>query len=313
MCIIQALQQVLDANDEQTTTLATKVMHFLTVILSLLAFVFSNSDKKGFHQKRYLSVFHNSWLLASQLLICVLGKISYLQVVESDIFYADPSSVDSPQLSLLLAEVSVVLWYGSRGNASCAVRCPRGMATDFAGDFSCEKCRLENVYNREASINRRQILSCCKRYWNSHNYVHFFGMWSDSLRCVDARMPCSILRSSIHRKLNLPGWKRFVVVCMCLAVIFEILCLIWNLVAFCTCCCKKFIIHPLGVLTFITTILLALVVIVYGINNKQAIDSFYLFFILLGYSFWLCVGALAIAAVDTVVAVLTVCLGDNCL
>uniref|UniRef100_A0A1I7XCK5 Uncharacterized protein n=1 Tax=Heterorhabditis bacteriophora TaxID=37862 RepID=A0A1I7XCK5_HETBA len=83
------------------------------------AFVFSNSDKKGFHQKRYLSVFHNSWLLASQLLICVLGKISYLQVVESDIFYADPSSVDSPQLSLLLAEVSVT-GYDAVEDFSCA-------------------------------------------------------------------------------------------------------------------------------------------------------------------------------------------------
>lgn len=36
----------------------------------------------------------------------------------------------------------------------------------------------------------------------------------------------------------------------------------------CACCCKKFIIHPLSILSFLTTVFLLVAVIVYAVNNK---------------------------------------------
>ncbi|PIO61523.1 hypothetical protein TELCIR_16953, partial [Teladorsagia circumcincta] len=70
----------------------------------------------------------------------------------------------------------------------------------------------------------------------------------------------------------------------------------------CACCCKKFIIHPLTILSFLVTVFLLVAVIVYAVNNKGDLgdkldhkDQF-------GYSFWLSACALVLAAVDTVIA-----------
>ncbi|KAL6728076.1 hypothetical protein Aduo_009885 [Ancylostoma duodenale] len=109
------------------------------------------------------------------------------------------------------------------------------------------------------------------------------------------------------------GYMKTVAIFMCLALAFEVISLIWNLIAFCSCCCKKYIIHPLTALSFITTVMLLVAVIVYGVNNKGNLgdkidhkDQF-------GYSFWLSVCALVLAAVDTIIASVTVCLGNSCL
>ncbi|KAK6740631.1 hypothetical protein RB195_008848 [Necator americanus] len=112
------------------------------------------------------------------------------------------------------------------------------------------------------------------------------------------------------------GYMKTYATFMCLALAFEVIAIIWNLIAFCACCCKRFLIHPLSILSLITTIMLLIATIVYGVNNKGKLGKFgdeihhkdaY------GYSFWLTVCALVLAAVDTVIASITVCLGKNCL
>lgn len=109
------------------------------------------------------------------------------------------------------------------------------------------------------------------------------------------------------------GYMKTVAIFMCLALAFEILSLIWNLVAFCACCCKKFIIHPLSILSFLTTVFLLVAVIVYAVNNKGDLGNTLDHKDELGYSFWLSACALVLAAADTVIAVVTICLGDCCL
>ncbi|CAD6193099.1 unnamed protein product [Caenorhabditis auriculariae] len=110
---------------------------------------------------------------------------------------------------------------------------------------------------------------------------------------------------------NLPGWMRCVVVCMILALIVEIVAIIWNIITFCACCCKKYIIHPLTILAVIVTILLLITVIVYAANYTGAFSSPNIENSL-GYSYWLTVGALVLAAADVIIGALTVCLGENC-
>ncbi|CAJ0599125.1 unnamed protein product [Cylicocyclus nassatus] len=108
------------------------------------------------------------------------------------------------------------------------------------------------------------------------------------------------------------GYMKTVAIFMCLALLFELIALAWNLFVFCACCCKKYLIHPLAILSLIATIMLLIAVIVYGVNNKDSMqkledkskDQY-------GYSFWLSICALVLAAVDTVIAAVTVCLGTR--
>ncbi|WKX99699.1 hypothetical protein Q1695_014516 [Nippostrongylus brasiliensis] len=109
------------------------------------------------------------------------------------------------------------------------------------------------------------------------------------------------------------GYMKTVGIFMALALLFEVISLIWNLIAFCACCCKKFIIHPLTILSFITTVMLLVAVIVYAVNNKNNLGDSLDHKDEYGYSFWLSVCALVLAAVDTVIASVTVCLGGCCL
>lgn len=121
---------------------------------------------------------------------------------------------------------------------------------------------------------------------------------------------------------NLPGWMKAVVATMCLALITEAVAVVWTIVTLCACCCKQCLIYPLPILSLILTIFLAIAVIVYGINNKDAIalpplDEDIVNNVKdlteVGYSFYLAIGALIGAAVDIVIGCLTVCLGKKCL
>ncbi|KJH47212.1 hypothetical protein DICVIV_06734 [Dictyocaulus viviparus] len=99
---------------------------------------------------------------------------------------------------------------------------------------------------------------------------------------------------------------------MCLAIASEMICLLWNLITFCACCLKKYIIHPLMLFSFITTALLLVPVVLYTTSHQKSLDYYYQHRNTeLGYSFWLLVGALVLAGVDTAVASLTVCLGSR--
>ncbi|KAK6017314.1 hypothetical protein OSTOST_17167, partial [Ostertagia ostertagi] len=60
----------------------------------------------------------------------------------------------------------------------------------------------------------------------------------------------------------------------------------------CACCCKKYIIHPLTILSFITTVFLLVAVIVYAVNNKDDLGNTLDHKDQFGYSFWLSACAL---------------------
>ncbi|CAI4228248.1 unnamed protein product [Auanema sp. JU1783] len=118
---------------------------------------------------------------------------------------------------------------------------------------------------------------------------------------------------------NLGDWERVVIVFMGLAIITELIALVWNLFSCCACCCKKYLLHPLSPLSFFVVLFLAVAVIVYAVNNKHAYDNIQDFHDIqdkmtseVGYSFWLAVGALGIAIIDTIVASITVFCGERC-
>ncbi|EYB99404.1 hypothetical protein Y032_0122g1034 [Ancylostoma ceylanicum] len=107
------------------------------------------------------------------------------------------------------------------------------------------------------------------------------------------------------------GGMRTVAIFMVLAFTAEVICLIWNLVTFCACCWKRYIIHPLILLSFLATVFLAVAVIVYAVTYNENIgyntyqqDEY-------GFAFWLAVAALILAGIDVIVAGLTVCLGER--
>ncbi|RCN52438.1 hypothetical protein ANCCAN_01481 [Ancylostoma caninum] len=107
------------------------------------------------------------------------------------------------------------------------------------------------------------------------------------------------------------GDMRTVAIFMCLALIAEVICLIWNLITFCACCWKRYIIHPLILLSFLTAIFLTVAVIVYAVTYKGNIGYYTYQRDEYGFSFWLAVVALILAGIDVIVAGLTVCLGER--
>uniref|UniRef100_A0A0M3HIN1 Protein tweety homolog n=1 Tax=Ascaris lumbricoides TaxID=6252 RepID=A0A0M3HIN1_ASCLU len=60
---------------------------------------------------------------------------------------------------------------------------------------------------------------------------------------------------------------------MCLALITEVIALIWTIISMCACCCKQCCIFLLPILALIASIFLAVAVIVFGINNKDFISK----------------------------------------
>ncbi|VDO56844.1 unnamed protein product [Haemonchus placei] len=93
---------------------------------------------------------------------------------------------------------------------------------------------------------------------------------------------------------------------MVLAVLFEVIALIWNAFTWCACCCKQFLLHPLTLAAVATSISLATAVVVYGLRNQEAFRT-------VGYSFWLAVGAMVLAIADVIVGACAACMGESCL
>ncbi|KAK6750226.1 hypothetical protein RB195_002303 [Necator americanus] len=104
---------------------------------------------------------------------------------------------------------------------------------------------------------------------------------------------------------------RVVATFMCLALISEIACLIWNFVTFCACCWKQYIIHPLILLSFFTITFLLVAVIAYAVSYKGNTGYYTYDTDEYGFAFWLAVSALILAGVDVAVASVTVCLGER--
>ncbi|EYB99400.1 hypothetical protein Y032_0122g1033 [Ancylostoma ceylanicum] len=102
-----------------------------------------------------------------------------------------------------------------------------------------------------------------------------------------------------------------VAVFMSLAIIAEVACLTWNFITFCACCWKGYIIHPLIALSFLAALFQIIAVIVYALTYKGNIEYEPYHKYDYGFSFWLAVVALQLAGIDVIVAILTVCLGEE--
>ena len=70
---------------------------------------------------------------------------------------------------------------------------------------------------------------------------------------------------------NMPNYYKVVVAAMIIAALLEIIALVWNLLTFCACCCKKHILHPLYVLALAVSIFLSIAIAVFYIKNKDII------------------------------------------
>ncbi|WKY16392.1 hypothetical protein Q1695_001222 [Nippostrongylus brasiliensis] len=119
---------------------------------------------------------------------------------------------------------------------------------------------------------------------------------------------------------NLPTWEKVVIGAMVVAVLLEAFAVIWNFFTCCACCCKQLLLHPLTLAALLTSVALAVAVVVYGVNNKTAFDGVDSLHDIeskiksaVGYSFWMAVGALVLAVVDTIVGVFAACMGQTCL
>ncbi|KAE9548295.1 hypothetical protein FO519_008493 [Halicephalobus sp. NKZ332] len=115
---------------------------------------------------------------------------------------------------------------------------------------------------------------------------------------------------------DLPNYYKVVVGAMILAGILEIVALIWNLLTFCACCCKKHILHPLYGLALAVSILLAIAVAVFYVRNKDIIQDMNLNNITGGtasevsYSFYLACAALAASIAAIFAGIFSACFAD---
>ncbi|KAL6740569.1 hypothetical protein Aduo_013913 [Ancylostoma duodenale] len=126
-----------------------------------------------------------------------------------------------------------------------------------------------------------------------------------SWNCLTNEEQCGALEKKYKEEMQT------VALFMSLAIIAEVLCLLWNFVTFCACCWKGFIIHPLIALSFIAALFQFIAVLVYAMTYKGHIEYELQHKYEYGFSFWLAVAALQLAGIDVIVAILTVCLGEE--
>ena len=121
---------------------------------------------------------------------------------------------------------------------------------------------------------------------------------------------------------DMPTWNKVVIVSTALAVIAELLALAWNLLTFCACCCKRHLLHPLTGLAVLTSIFLAITVIIFGVNNKDSICDFTKHGKATdceagktdaNYSFYLIIAALACSLVSIGVGIIASCFANHSL
>ncbi|KAF8383870.1 clc-4, partial [Pristionchus pacificus] len=119
---------------------------------------------------------------------------------------------------------------------------------------------------------------------------------------------------------NLKAYERTVVVCLFIAIVFQVFALVWNFITICACCCKKHIIHPLSAISVLNVIAIAIAVIVFAINSSSAINDFSTFLAggnrnpdgSIGSSFVMECVALGMAILCTIVASLAICFAEKC-
>ncbi|CAD6185191.1 unnamed protein product [Caenorhabditis auriculariae] len=116
---------------------------------------------------------------------------------------------------------------------------------------------------------------------------------------------------------NLQGWERAVTASMIVAVILEAIALTWNCFAWCTCCFKKYLLHPLSPLSFAISVFLAIAISIYAMHtpNLEHVSTLASRSVdvksQVSYSFWLAVGALILAVTDTLIASMAIFLGKH--
>ncbi|KAH7718570.1 CBN-CLC-1 protein [Aphelenchoides avenae] len=99
--------------------------------------------------------------------------------------------------------------------------------------------------------------------------------------------------------------------------LFQAVAVVWTVISFFACFCKQHILHPLsGFAVFAFLLLLSISLVYYFVYTKelphdirhegelQALSN-------LGYSYYLCVGAMALALFGAVVGAITACFADK--
>ena len=115
-----------------------------------------------------------------------------------------------------------------------------------------------------------------------------------------------------------PNWEKATIGLFLLAGVVEIAAFIWSFVVLCSCCCKKYLVHPLPVTATIAFLATLVVWVVFMINMKQNVSWVSVPTSLgqlnaepaAGYSLWLTVGADALLLIATVIGVIVVKLTD---
>ncbi|KAI6191351.1 hypothetical protein M3Y97_00219000 [Aphelenchoides bicaudatus] len=70
-----------------------------------------------------------------------------------------------------------------------------------------------------------------------------------------------------------PAWEKAVIIAMIVAVVVEALAVLWTILSFFTCCCRKNILHPLSGFALIAAIALIVALAVFYSQYKQQIDG----------------------------------------
>ncbi|KAE9555982.1 hypothetical protein FO519_000838 [Halicephalobus sp. NKZ332] len=144
-------------------------------------------------------------------------------------------------------------------------------------------CYNPNDYNGQTTPSPEQENEKCKEWWNS-----------------------------------LADWEKAVVVMLILALILELITIGWTIASFCACCCRSHFLKVLPPLAFLTTLLLAVAIIIFGVKHKDDIqkidngddlDSSNS----VSYSFYLGIGAILVGVAATIVGSITAFCSSHCL
>ncbi|CAL2049357.1 CBN-CLC-4 protein [Caenorhabditis brenneri] len=107
-------------------------------------------------------------------------------------------------------------------------------------------------------------------------------------------------------------YEKIVAICMITALVLEIVAFVWNFVTSCTCCFKKYLLHPLSPLSFLITIFLSIAIGVFYYYSDEVKNDVNIQKLLetngkdldinIGSAFWMAVGAWCLVIIDTILA-----------